>query len=487
MIRTKIVCTIGPATRSPQMLRRLLKAGMNVARLNFSHGSQEEHAEVVAHLRKLGRELDRPVAILQDLAGPKIRTGPLATETIDLLPGQIITLTARDVPGDTAEIGLTFKQLPQNVEAGDRLLLADGALELQVEDSTQSDIRCRVITGGELRAHKGINLPDRSLDAPILTEKDRSDLVFGLGQEVDYVAISFVRSAADVHEVRALMAQKCVGSTCGTPLIAKIEKHEALQNIDAILSAVDGLMVARGDLGVEIPLESVPGAQKMLIAKANAAGKPVITATQMLRSMVESPRPTRAEVSDVANAILDGTDAVMLSEESAIGEYPVEAVEIMARVAAEVERGFPFGAWTTPPASADSDNFDQAVAHAACQMAQDIGASAIITCTQSGSTTRQVAKYRPAQRLLAVTPDPETYRRLALVWGAEALSIAPSDDFDTIEKSAIRCALTRGLVQAGEPVVLTAGTPFHVRGRTNLIKVAVAEGRGAGVDLDAID
>jgi pyruvate kinase len=384
------------------------------------------------------------------------------------------------VPGDAREIGLTYEKLPQNVAAGDRLLLADGALELRVDATTGTDIRCTVVIGGELRSHKGINLPDRSLDTPILTDKDRADLAFGLQQGVDYVAMSFVRTAADVRAVRDMVSNKCQGRTCEVPLIAKIEKHEALDNIEAILAAVDGLMVARGDLGVEIPVEQVPGVQKSLIARANALGKPVITATQMLRSMVESPRPTRAEVTDVANAILDGTDAVMLSEETAIGRYPVEAVRMMAGVAAEAEAMFPYDEWTHRHVQEGSISIEEAVAHAAVQMAGEIGAAAIVTCTQSGSTTRQVAKYRPRERILAMTPDRETYRRLALVWGAEPLSIAASDDFDAIEREAVTCAASRSYVEPGQPIVLTAGMPFHVRGTTNLIKVARAGGGNPG-------
>jgi pyruvate kinase len=476
MIRTKIVATIGPATRDPAVLRQLIESGLNVARLNFSHGRHEEHAAVVADLRRIGDEVGRPVAILQDLAGPKIRTGPLATETVDLETGGTIVLTARDVPGDAREIGLTYSGLPGCVTAGDRLLLADGALELRVEDVDGTDIRCTVINGGELRAHKGINLPDGTVDAPILSEKDRRDLTFGLAQGVDYVALSFVRTADDVRQVRRFVAETSAGDAARTPLIAKIEKHEALANIDAILAEVDGLMVARGDLGVEIPVERVPGVQKLLIRRANRAGKPVITATQMLRSMVESPRPTRAEVTDVANAILDGTDAVMLSEETAIGDHPVAAVQMMTAVAADIEAAFPHDEWKWKIGQREGMTYEEAVAHAACNMADDIAATAIVTCTQSGSTTRQVAKYRPRQRLLAMTPDAVTYRRLALVWGAEPLPIEPSDDLEAIEGAALDCALARGHVQEGEPVVLTAGMPFHVRGTTNLIKVATAVG-----------
>ncbi len=471
MNRTKIVCTIGPASRDPELLGRLMQAGMNVARLNFSHGTLEEHAAVIADLRRVAEELGKPVAILQDIAGPKIRTGPIAEGEVVLIEGAKIILTARDVPGDADLVGLTYKELPRSVRAGDHLMLADGLLELAVEQVAADDIHCTVVSGGPLTSHKGINLPGRSINAPILTEKDERDLAFGLEQSVDYVALSFVRTAHDIQTVRNLVEKH--GSRVA--LIAKIEKHEALDNIDEIVPLIDGLMVARGDLGVEIPIEQVPRAQKMLIEKANEAAIPVITATQMLVSMVNNPRPTRAEVTDVANAILDGTDAIMLSEETAIGKHPVAAVEVMTKVAADMEEMFPYDEWTRKYEECAKLSFEEAVAHAACAMADDIGAAAIITCTQSGSTTLNVAKYRPKQMLLAMTPDTETRRRLALVWGAVSEVITSEDNALLIERNAITAALQAGHIKPGQPVVITAGIPFHVRGTTNLIKVATAE------------
>ena len=308
MRNTKIVCTIGPASSSREMLERLMDAGMNVVRLNFSHGTREDHAEKIALIRTLAAEKGLPIAILQDLSGPKIRTGVFAGGRVELEPEDRFTLTARDVPGDRREVSLTYAELPNDVEAGDTLLLADGALEMRVEEVAGPDIHCRVILGGELSSHKGINLPSRSIRAPILTPKDRLDLALGLKLGVDYVALSFVRSAADIEDARATMRE--FGAE--RPIIAKIEKHEALDELDAIIAAVDGVMVARGDLGVDIPPEKVPTAQRLIIEKANLAGKPVITATQMLKSMTDAPRPTRAEVTDVTNAVLEGTDAVML-------------------------------------------------------------------------------------------------------------------------------------------------------------------------------
>ncbi|MFH1278913.1 MAG: pyruvate kinase [Candidatus Eisenbacteria bacterium] len=470
MNRTKIVCTVGPATRSPEMLRMLFDAGMNVARLNFSHGTREEHGEVIDRLRRIGEEGGRSLAILQDLAGPKIRIGPIAKGSVDLEPGDALVLTARDVPGDGREVSLTYKELPGDVRPGDSLLLSDGQIELVVEETRAPDIRCRVVIGGPLSSHKGINLPARSVHAPILSDKDRADLAFGLGRGVDFVALSFVRSAKDVAEARCFMEE--FGRSA--PIIAKIEKHEAVDRMHEIVGAVEAVMIARGDLGVEIPIERVPRVQKDLIAEANRAGKPVITATQMLRSMVESPRPTRAEVTDVANAILDGSDGVMLSEETAVGRYPAEAVAMMAKIAAETERYFPYDTWAVRYGDAPGVTVEEAVAHSACEMASRIGAAAIVTWTGSGSTTRLVAKHRPRQPVLAVTPDEETYRRLALIWGVVPVCIPRGGSDGDWRAEAVRVARESGLVRSGEPVVVTAGLPLHVPGTTNLIHVAKA-------------
>ncbi len=467
MRRTKIVGTIGPASQAPVILEKLIAAGLDVARLNFSHGTHEEHARVIADVRAIARKLGRTVAILQDLSGPKIRTGPLAAGQVMLAEGQTFVLTSRDVRGDASEVGLTWPDLPHDVRPGDTLLLADGALELRVDAATATDITCRVVAGGPLGAHKGINVPRRSLSAPSLTAKDREDLAFGLAQGVDGVAISFVRRPEDVEEARRLA--RAAGAE--VPLIAKIERQEALDRIDAILDAADGIMVARGDLGVEIPVERVPRVQKQLIAKANRAGKPVITATQMLQSMVASPRPTRAEVTDVANSILDGTDAVMLSEETAAGAHPCEAVRMMDRVAVDAEAAFPYGAWSDRFAGGPCVSTPEAVAHAACEMAGRIGAAAILTLTRSGGTTRLVAKYRPPQPLLALTPDAEVCRRLALVWGAEPIWVPAATDADAAEREAVARAREAGWLSPGQIAVVTAGVPMGTPGGTNLIKV----------------
>ena len=450
------------------MLECLVRAGMDVARLNFSHGTLAERSVDIPTIRDVSRRVGKPVAILQDLAGPKVRTGALDGRTVTLQTGAPFVLTARDVPGDVREVSITYRDLPKDVHPGDTLLLSDGALELLVEGITGGDIACRVVVGGTLGAHKGINLPSRSIRAPFLTAKDQVDLRFGLENGVDYVALSFVRTAEDVLRARAFIEN----AGASVPVIAKIEKHDALDHIDEILAVVDGIMIARGDLGVEIPIERVPRVQKTLIRKANEAAKPVITATQMLRSMVESPRPTRAEVADVANAVLDGSDAVMLSEESAVGAYPEAAVRTMSRIAEDAEVGLPY--YGRAAVAEDRLSQQEAVARAACQLAADVDAAAIITCTQSGSTTRFVAKHRPRQLVFGMTSDFETFHRLALVWGVLPMMMEPSDDQDAMETQAVHLALESGHVKQGETVVITAGLPLHVTGATNTIKAIAA-------------
>jgi pyruvate kinase len=469
MPRTKIVCTIGPASRSPDIIQKLIKGGMNVARLNFSHGTQSEHLEVIERIRSLATKSGKPVAILQDLAGPKIRIGKIKAGIITLKSGALFTLTNQQNFGDEKRVSISYPDLPKNVKPGDTLLLSDGALELEVLEATDQDIRCRVIIGGPLSSFKGINLPSRSIKAPNLTKKDKEDLAFGIEKEVDYVALSFVRSAVDATMARNFIEKR--GSAI--PIIAKIEKHEALENIDEIIHVVDGIMIARGDLGVEIPLEKVPLVQKLLIQKSNQAGKPVITATQMLRSMVDSPRPTRAEVTDVANAILDGTDAVMLSEETAMGKFPVESVSTMTRIAEDAESGFPFETWIHRLGPKSEKSLPEAVSYAACNLAESINASSIITFTQTGSTARLVAKCRPRRPILAMTPLEKTYRRLGLIWGVVPFLSETMKDTDEMIDRAFKIALQSGIVKHGQIVVITAGVPAGVPGTTNLIKAEV--------------
>jgi pyruvate kinase len=460
------VCTIGPASRSPEILERLMRSGMDVARLNFSHGTQAEHLEVITAVRRLATRLGRPVAILQDLAGLKIRIAEIAEGAVTLAAGAPFILTTRPVPGSRQEASVAYPHLTRDVQPGDTVLLSDGAVELEVISTTEEDVHCRVIVGGRIASRKGVHLPSRSITSSKVTDKDRDDLAFGLRHGVDYVALSFVRSAADVVEVRSLIHDH--GSI--VPLIAKIETQGALTNIDEIIESVDGVMVARGDLGVDIALASVPRFQKVLIAKTNRAGKPVITATDMLRSMQDHPRPTRAEAADVANAILDGTDALMLSEETAIGRFPVEAVTMMTAIAEDIESTFPFNAWMHRFEGACA--LPEAVARAACSLAADIDAAAIVAYTQSGGTARRVAQYRPRSPILAPTPHAETYRRLALVWGVTPLLTSSQPSTDELIDGALGAALATGRVQRGQPVVVTAGIPVGRPGMTNLIEVA---------------
>lgn len=467
--KTKIVCTLGPASESAAMLSKLIDAGLNVARLNFAHGTHDEHLRRIQTVRRLAAEKKIELAVLQDLAGPKIRTGSVpGPGGIMLREGELFTLTARNVPGSTGEVSITYPNLPKEVTAGDILLLADGANELEVVETTDVDIRCRVIVGGELGSNKGINLPNRSLKISGLTEKDKKDLLFGLDVGVDYVALSFVRSPRDIHAAREIM--QAHGKK--VPVIAKIEKHEALQDIDTLTAAADGIMVARGDLATETALERVPLVQKMLIQKCNHAGKPVITATQMLKSMVAAVRPTRAEAADVANAVLDGTDAVMLSEETAIGKYPERAVQVMDKIirATEEQMG-----WRDLQTQIEKGRITitAAISHATVSIARDLGAAAILTPTRSGSTARMVARYRPCVPILGLSSNLATVRQLALVWGVHALLIDEFINSDQVIDRAKQAALEAGFVQRGDIVIITAGLPQSAHSRTNLIKADV--------------
>ena len=464
MLKTKIVCTIGPSSESVEMIRSLILSGMSVARLNFSHGTHEEHKEKINTIRSISDETKLPVAILQDLCGPKIRVGTVADEGIRLEPGQSFILTNLDVMGSAERVSVSYENLPSEVKTGDRILLADGLMELTVNRTSSTDIHCTVITGGTLTSHKGINLPTGNIRADALTEKDRDDLQFGLSNNVDYIALSFVRNAEDILKVKRLIEKE----KKTTPVIAKIEKHEALDNIEDIIAASDGIMVARGDLGVEIPLENVPGIQKMLVNKANAAGKPVIIATQMLRSMVNAPRPTRAEATDVANGVMDGADAVMLSEETAMGSYPVEAVQYMVRIAESAEKRYPHDKYLR---LIPQKEISESVAHASCVLADHLEAAAIVATTRSGHTAMQISRFKPKQKLIALSPDETTVRRLCLYWGCMPSLVAEAKDTDErIEKAALS-ALETGKVQKNDTVVITSGHPAWVEGTTNMLRV----------------
>jgi pyruvate kinase len=452
MRRAKIVATIGPASRSPERLRALMLAGMNVLRANMSHGSQEEHAETISSARSIAKELQLPLAILLDLSGPKVRTGLLRNHSqVQLTAGQQLTITTREVPGDASIVSTSYGDLPKDVHRGNRILLADGLIELRVEECTATDIICSVVNGGALGEHKGINVPDITLSTPSLTEKDRRDLSFGLAQGIDYVALSFVRSAADCERARQLMG----ASASEIGLIAKIEKREALNDLDRIIEVCDGVMVARGDLGVEMAVESVPFYQKQIIEKANTAEKLVITATQMLESMTHEPRPTRAEASDVANAILDGTDAVMLSAETATGEYPVEAVETMSRIVTFTESSF--SADRPSLVGHQTGTEGRAIAEAASYAAQELGARFIIVFSRSGTMARHVAARRPAQRVIAFTPLERTRSSLAAVWGIEPYLIDFSGRTVEFTMRADNALVELGLVEPGERVIVMAG------------------------------
>jgi len=475
MRRTKIVCTIGPATSSEEQLERLMRAGMNVARLNFSHGTHDEHAAVIERIRRISTRLGCPIAILQDLQGPKIRVGSLqGGQPIRLVDSTQVRITTRPIAGDSQTIPTTYMHLPQDVKPGDRILLDDGLMELRVLDADATDVRCQVVHGGLLKEHKGINLPGVAVSAPALTEKDRDDLRFGIMHGVDYVALSFVRRPEDVLEARKLVHQFQAESEAegkhvpvDIPLIAKLEKPEAVMQLNAILDVVDGVMVARGDLGVEMPPEKVPLIQKRIIARCNDLGLPVITATQMLESMVTNPRPTRAEVNDVFNAILDGTDAVMLSAETATGAYPIEAVQMMVRIALETEAGDS----TARQPQCQSLTQEHAVSHAARALSEETSVKAIVVLTRSGTSARLISKDRPRRPILAYTTSERIYRQLALWWGVWPHCIEIQGSTEALIEVVDQQLVEDHLVEAGDHVVIMGGVPIASRARTNFVKL----------------
>jgi pyruvate kinase len=468
--KTKIVCTIGPASEPSQIIEAMIRAGMNVARLNFSHGTQEEHLRKIKTIRQIADRLKEPVAILQDLSGPKIRVGKVKEGGVELRRGEGFSLTNREIMGDEKRVSVTYPSLPDEVKPGDTILLSDGTIELQVLGNSGQDIQCRVVVGGVLTSHKGINFPTRSILASAFTEKDRQDLLFGIQHGVDLIGLSYVKEAADIGEVKRMLEKE----SADIPVIAKIERKEALEHIDEILLASDGIMVARGDLGMETPLERIPNVQKMLIRKANGLGKPVITATQMLRSMVDHTRPTRAEVTDVVNAIYDGTDAVMLSEETASGQFPVEAVQMMAKIAQAAEEEFPFDQFLKRETEGRT-NLPQAISHAASLLAEEVDAVAIVTPTESGSTTRWVSKLRPRQPILALSRHLFTIRRLNLCWGVYPVLVSDWKDTDDMLERAKRMPKELGIASTGDKIVIIAGVPISIPGTTNLIKVETVE------------
>jgi pyruvate kinase len=469
--RTRIVCTLGPASSSVAMLTQLIESGMDVVRLNFSHGTHEEHLRAIQNVHAAVEKTGNEVAILQDLQGPKIRIGEIGVPAIDLRHGERLVITTETIIGGPGRVSTTYVGLPGDVHPGDDILLDDGKLRLRVTAVAGHDVQCEVLVGGPLSSHKGINLPGVAVTAPSFTDKDLHDLEFGIAQGIDFVALSFVRSADDVRRLRATISAR-VPAGAKIPVIAKIEKPQAIANIDEIIAEADGIMVARGDLGVELPPEDVPIHQKMIIQRCNTAGKPVIVATQMLESMVGNPTPTRAEASDVANAVIDGGDAVMLSGETSVGKYPLEAVRIMERIIRKVEsERLGRGRLALEGRGIVADRHD-ALGRSACVLAEQMRAAAIVTVTNSGQTARVLARYRPDPPIVAITDSPKTLRTLSIIWGVRGLMVDSLEgDSDRALAQVQERLVASGVVRRGEYIVLLAGQPFFARGSTNFIKV----------------
>jgi pyruvate kinase len=477
MIRTKdfgnakIICTIGPASQSVDQLVKLIVAGMDVARLNFSHGTYDEYQKIFENIREARKQTGEHIGILQDLSGPKIRTGVLKEKSIVLREGAEFTFTTKEVVGTVDLVSTTYKNLPTDVEVNDTILLDDGKMSLKVLSKTDSNVRCLVVNGGILSEHKGMNLPWVRVSASSVTEKDIEDLKFGLANDIDYVALSFVRGPDDIRKLREIIVNETKRGR-RFPIIAKIEKAEAVSNIDKIIAEADGIMVARGDLGVEMPTEEVPIIQKMIVRECNERGVPVIVATQMLESMIENPRPTRAEATDVANAVLDGADAVMLSAETSIGKFPVEAVAVMDRIIRRAEVAHKDRLDIIQKPDSLQDNVFDAVARSACLLAKQVRAKAIVPITHSGVTALRISKYRPEAKIIAVTGREKVLCRLNIVWGVRGIIIPDyMDDTDTALKRIRDELKNMGYVEAGDYVVFTAGIPLMAKGTTNTVKV----------------
>lgn len=476
--KTKIVCTMGPSTDSDQVLRELIENGLNVCRFNFSHGSHEEHKERMDRTKRIREELDQPVAILLDTKGPEIRTGEFE-EPVVLEEGAKFVVSMDDCIGNSQRCSVSYKGMIDDVKVGDTILIDDGLVGLKIEEIKGNDIHTVVANSGKVSSRKGVNLPGVSINLPAITEKDIEDIKFGIEQGIDFIAASFVRKASDVLEIRKVLEEN---NAPDIHIISKIESQEGVDNIDSIIQVSDGIMVARGDMGVEIPSEEVPIVQKMIIKKCNEVAKPVITATQMLDSMIRNPRPTRAEVTDVANAIYDGTDAIMLSGETAAGKYPVEAVKTMNRVALRTEETLNYKIKYN--IDIDEITVTDAISHATCTTAMDLGARAIITCTSSGYTTRMVSKFRPKSPIIAATQNERVRRKLSLLWGTYPLISKFAESTDEVMDESVEVAKKAGIVNPGDVVVITAGVPVGKTGKTNLVKVAVIGeflGRGVGI------
>ena len=469
MQKTKIVCTLGPATNSEEVITRLIKAGMNVVRLNFSHGTHDDHQKMIAAIRKVSARLGTPIPILQDLQGPKLRIGKIKDGSVELKKGNVITITTKGVVGDENVISTDYPYLSKDVNPGDSILLDDGLIQLKVKEKQAGKVLCQIMEGGFLSDHKGINLPGVSVSQPSFTKKDRKDLLFGIDQGVDIVAMSFVRSAEDVLKVKQIISEKHKEIM----VISKLEKPEAIRHLDEIVEVSDGLMIARGDLGVELPLQKVPSLQKKIIRMALRKGKPVITATQMLESMRYSSRPTRAEVSDVANAIFDGTDAVMLSAETATGKYPITTVRTMAKIINEAQQAtHHFLAQHLSPDEKTLSIADT-ISHSACEAAEYLKIKAIVAFTKSGFTARMVSKYRPQTRIIAFSPSEIVQRQLNLSWGVCSLKMDILNNTDEIIRQTEKVLLTKKFVKPGDIIAILLGAPVFIKGTTNLMKLHV--------------
>lgn len=469
MRKTKIVCTIGPSSESPEMLRKMIQAGMNVARLNFAHGELDEHAERIRRIREAAKELNQYVAVMLDIKGPEIRIGKMASDYAELVPGEIVVLTTEEVLGTKDRIQVTYQQLPQDVKPGSIILIDDGLVRLEVVQTKGTEIICLIKNGGKLKQRKGVNVPGVKTSLPGVTEKDIRHIKFGIQQNIDIIAQSFVRKAEDILEIKHILSEHKAGHI---QVIAKIENDEGVENLDAILSVADGLMVARGDLGVDLPVEDVPLIQKDMIMKCNLAGKPVITATHMLESMQMNPRPTRAEAGDVANAIFDGTDSVMLSGESAAGKYPLESVETLARIASRAESVL--GRYSRSNFKGDETATDitGAIGEAVAHTARELSAKAILALTESGFTARMIAKHKPAAPVIAVSTKENVLYALSMTWGVTPLLRSESaSGTDAAVATAVELAKSAGYVQDGDLVVITAGVPAGRTGTTNLLRV----------------
>ncbi len=481
MRRTKIVCTIGPASEDLQTIKKLIQLGMDVVRLNFSHENLQKHADRIARVREACRQLGKRVAILADTRGPEVRIKTFQGGEVELREGELFILTTEDIEGDSRRVSINYEGLPGDLRPGDRILIDDGLIELKVKKVTFREIETLVVHGGKLSSRKSLNLPGVSLNIPFLSAEDKRDIEFAFEQNVDFIAASFVRSAEDIISIRRLAEENGVE----TKIIAKIENYKGVENITEILRVADGIMVARGDLGVEIPAEDVPLVQKSIIAACNRVGKPVIIATQMLDSMIRNPRPTRAEASDVANAIFDGTDAVMLSGETAQGAFPVEAVETMARIALRTEKALEYRKILEHLEPVTHNTVTDAISYATCRAAQDLGAAAIISATQSGHTARMVSKYKPKAPIIAVTPSEKVASALSLTWGVYPLLCPPTSHTDEIFNIAVKVALEAKVIENGDLVILTAGVPVGVPGTTNFLRIdtvgeAIIQGQGVG-------